>query len=320
MRFSLKVECHRYRCPLQSKRANEGLTHRTANSLSSSSCGWSQTQQKVVAGDERQIHDLSRSSRKKAVGRVAARAVAVLGGQQDLVGEKRFLGGTALHECDNAPRRRIPVTHLPPSMRRLSLFRPKLDILLAAQRLIWEDLSQVPSSFVLYGGTAMARRLGHRQSVDFDFFSNERFEPSNLFWSLSSLREARVDHRGDNTLSVVVDRSGPIRLSFFGDVRMNRIHDPDLAPDNRLQVGSPLDLTATKLKKVQRRAEAKDYRDVAAALDAGIGLAEALAAATAVFGKTFNAMAALKALTYFGDGNLASLPQTIQDCSRTSAE
>ncbi len=200
------------------------------------------------------------------------------------------------------------------------MFRPKLDILPAAQCLIWEDLNQIPRSFVLYGGTAMALRLGHRQSVDFDFFSNERFEPSSLLWSLSSLREARVDQRGNDTLSVVVDRSGPVRLSFFGDVRMNRIQDPDIAPDNRLQVASLLDLTATKLKTIQQRAEAKDYRDIAAAFDAGIGLAEALGAATAVFGKTFNAMAALKALTYFGDGNLPSLPQTIQDRLRTSAE
>jgi Nucleotidyl transferase AbiEii toxin, Type IV TA system len=200
------------------------------------------------------------------------------------------------------------------------LFRPKLDILPAAQCLIWKDLNQIPRSFVLYGGTAMALRLGHRQSVDFDFFSNERFEPSILLWTLGSLREARVDQRGNDTLSVVVDRSGPVRLSFFGDVRMNRIQDPDIAPDNRLQVASLLDLTATKLKTIQQRAEAKDYRDIAAAFDAGIGLAEALGAATAVFGKTFNAMAALKALTYFGDGNLPSLPQTIQDRLRTSAE
>ena len=200
------------------------------------------------------------------------------------------------------------------------MFRPNLDILPAAQRLIWEDLNQIPRSFVLYGGTAMALRLGHRQSVDFDFFSNERFEPSNLLWSLGSLREAREDQRGNDTLSVVVDRSGPVRLSFFGEVGMNRIQDPDVAPDNRLQVASLLDLTATKLKTIQQRAEAKDYRDIAAALDAGIDLAEAIGAATAVFGKTFNAMAALKALTYFGDGNLPSLPTRLQDRVRTSAE
>ena len=101
---------------------------------------------------------------------------------------------------------------------------------------------------------------------------------------------------------------------------MNRIHEPDLAPDNGLQVASLLDLAGTKLKTIQQRAEAKDYRDLAAALNAGIDLAEALGAATSVFGKTFNAMAALKALTYFGDGNLPNLPQMIQDRLRTSAE
>jgi hypothetical protein len=55
-------------------------------------------------------------------------------------------------------------------------------------------------------------------------------------------------------------------------------------------------------------------------MEGGISLVEALAASTAVFGKTFNMMAALKALTYFGDGNLPSLPQQIQDHLRTAAE
>jgi Nucleotidyl transferase AbiEii toxin, Type IV TA system len=116
-----------------------------------------------------------------------------------------------------------------------ALFSPKLEILPAAQRLVWEDLNQTPRSFVLYGGTAIALRLGHRQSIDFDLFSNESFEPSSLLLTLRCLREARTNQRGDNTLSVVVDRSGPAKISFFGDVRMNRVQDPDLAADNGLQ-------------------------------------------------------------------------------------
>jgi len=46
-----------------------------------------------------------------------------------------------------------------------------LDILPPAQRKIWDALSALPSEFVLYGGTAIALQLGHRQSVDFDFFA-----------------------------------------------------------------------------------------------------------------------------------------------------
>lgn len=50
------------------------------------------------------------------------------------------------------------------------VFTPRLDILPPAQRSLWPHLAQVPGHFVLYGGTAIALHLGHRQSVDFDFF------------------------------------------------------------------------------------------------------------------------------------------------------
>ena len=104
-----------------------------------------------------------------------------------------------------------------------------------------------------------------------------------------------------------------MRLSFFGDLCMNHVYDPDVAPDNGLQVASLLDLVATKLKTIQQRAEAKDYRDIDAALGAGISLADGLAAATAVYGKAFNPLATLKALAYFKDGNLPTLSAELQD-------
>lgn len=166
----------------------------------------------------------------------------------------------------------------------------------------------------------MALRLGHRESIDFDFFSNESFEPEELLQRLGSLREARIDQRGDNTLSLLLDRTGSVKLSFLGGIRMDRVQDPDIAADNGLQVASLLDLTATKLNTIQQRAEAKDYRDIVAALEAGIDLPQALGAAIAVFGKTFNAMTALKALTYFGDGNLPTLPQSIREHLQRLAE
>jgi hypothetical protein len=43
------------------------------------------------------------------------------------------------------------------------LFNPKIEILPSAQRSLWGELKQTPRHFVLYGGTAMALRLGHRQ-------------------------------------------------------------------------------------------------------------------------------------------------------------
>ena len=200
------------------------------------------------------------------------------------------------------------------------MFVPKLDAMPTTQRLFWNELRSTPRSFVLYGGTAMALRLGHRQSLDFDFFTNDVFEPSQLLSHITYLKNARVDQRGDNTLSVVVMRNGPVRLSFFGDVQMNRVDDPDVSADNALQIAALLDLAATKLKTIQQRAEAKDYRDIASALIAGIRLERALGAARAICGTTFNAMAALKALTYFGDGNLQELPTDVQTALQNAAQ
>lgn len=47
-----------------------------------------------------------------------------------------------------------------------AMFEPKLQILPAAQRVLWRELGSVPPEFVLYGGMAVALQLDHRQTVD----------------------------------------------------------------------------------------------------------------------------------------------------------
>jgi hypothetical protein len=59
-------------------------------------------------------------------------------------------------------------------------FSPKLNILPPSQRILWKELKATPKHFVLYGGTALALRLGHRISENFDFFTNATFEPQDL--------------------------------------------------------------------------------------------------------------------------------------------
>jgi len=53
-------------------------------------------------------------------------------------------------------------------------FEPRLSILPEAQKRLWPVLVAAPRlGFVLYGGTAIALRLGHLASVDFDFFTEK---------------------------------------------------------------------------------------------------------------------------------------------------
>jgi len=192
------------------------------------------------------------------------------------------------------------------------MFTSNLSILPEPQRQLWSELKATPKAFVLYGGTALALRLGHRQSEDFDFFSNQPFHPDSLRDRIPYLKNAEMTQFQDNTLTALVDRNGPVKLSFFGSLGIKRAQDPDIAEENGIQVASLLDLLASKLKTVQSRAEAKDYRDILATFDAGLCLAEGLAAAAAIDGKNFNGVLSLKALTYFEDGDLPSLTPTIQ--------
>src|SRR5260370_14902860 len=152
------------------------------------------------------------------------------------------------------------------------MFKPNLSILPEPQRQLWAELRNTPKTFVLYGGTALALRIGHRQSEDFDFFSNRPFDPNLLRDTVSYLKHAEMTQFQDNTLTAVVDRNGPVKLSFFGSLGIKRVQDPDVVEENGVQVASMLDLLASKLKTVQLRAQAKDYRDVLGTLDAGLSL------------------------------------------------
>jgi predicted nucleotidyltransferase component of viral defense system len=193
-------------------------------------------------------------------------------------------------------------------------FRPILSILQEPQRRLWGELANVPPKFVLCGGTAVALHLGHRQSVDFDFIANQEFDPEAVRAQIAFLRDGRTVQQSANTLTCVVDRGGPVQLSFFGTPSIALINLPHIAEENGVRVASLLDLAAMKLAVVQKRAEAKDYLDVDAIIHrGGITLSTALAASQMLYGLIFNPELTLKSLCYFGDGTLPKLPQDVRD-------
>jgi predicted nucleotidyltransferase component of viral defense system len=198
-------------------------------------------------------------------------------------------------------------------------FSPKLNILPGSQRALWKELKATPKRFVPYGGTALALRLGHRVSEDFDFFTNATFEPQDLVQRIAYLRDGKVTLQRENTLTVVLDRSGPVSVSFFGGLALSRVSSPDTANDNGIQVASLVDVAGCKMAVVQSRAEGKDYRDIVALLENGISLPKALAAAKAIYGDQFEPRTTLRALSYFADGDLPKLPASMQNALRTAA-
>jgi hypothetical protein len=184
---------------------------------------------------------------------------------------------------------------------------PKLDILPAAQREIWTSLAPVSHlDFVLYGGTAIALHLGHRESLDFDFFRSAPLDKSQIRTKFGFVRGAAILQDAPETLVVLAEMpSGSVKVSFFGGISFGRVNDPLQTSDGTLLVASLDDLMATKLKATLDRAEAKDYRDIAAMISADVSLAAGLSA----FKQMFDGEPAqvLRAIGYFGDGDLKTL-------------
>jgi len=190
---------------------------------------------------------------------------------------------------------------------------PKLSVLPAAQRRLWPELARVPKHFVLYGGTAVALHCGHRSSVDFDFFTSEPVNPDELMRSLPFLRGGKPVQVAANTLDVEVTRGEVVKMQFLGGLSYRRVRDPQETDDQVLRLASPLDLLATKLRTIWTRGQAKDLLDIDELLRHGIGLKEGLGAAYTVFHGEFNSHISLRALGYFNDGDLPSLPDSVKE-------
>jgi hypothetical protein len=166
-------------------------------------------------------------------------------------------------------------------------------------------MTDLPRSFTLYGGTAVALRLGHRTSIDFDFFTHDTISESDkerLLRALPWLAGATVLQNRMNTLTVSTETCGdPVKVSFFGGILTGRVGEPDADPRNGVAIASLADLMAHKLKCLHDRAEGKDYQDIAAMIANGVSLAQGLADRVTLFGTSVPVMETVKALVWFDD-------------------
>ncbi len=195
----------------------------------------------------------------------------------------------------------------------MSIIQPKLTILPKSQLLLWNELIATPREFILYGGTALALRLGHRESIDFDFFSPKSFDPELLYKEIPYLKNAKILQQSGNTLTCLIEREGNVLVSFFGGLKIYQINTPSIVETNNLKIASLEDLAGTKTAVIQKRAEAKDYLDIHALLTLGkLSIETLLACAVAVYGKEFNPYITLKAMCYFEEPELKILTNELK--------
>ena len=114
--------------------------------------------------------------------------------------------------------------------------------------------------FYLAGGTGLALQLGHRDSIDFDFFTPDHFDTVIFYTDLLNIFDGKKIIKtleDKDSLNIVID--GNIKLSFlrYPYALLNECID-----EENLKIASLEDIACMKLSAIVSRATLKDYVDI----------------------------------------------------------
>ncbi|MEK7218679.1 MAG: nucleotidyl transferase AbiEii/AbiGii toxin family protein [Patescibacteria group bacterium] len=175
-----------------------------------------------------------------------------------------------------------------------------LEVLRKPQRALWELFQGNPAvlrdhGFTLAGGTALALQIGHRESQDFDFFSQERgIEPVRTWLErLPGFLSREMD------ADTVHGELGGVKVSFIAGYRYPPVMPPVAA--GALSLTHIEDIALMKMMALTHRAALRDYIDLAAIMRSRKTLSSLLGKSREKFGDRFNVALALRAMVHFGD-------------------
>jgi len=134
------------------------------------------------------------------------------------------------------------------------------EILDDARRDLLPHLRRFKDRFYLAGGTGLALQIGHRDSVDFDFFTHEDIDTVKLFDEIRTAFQGKTIEKTQeekNTLSLIIDRQ--IKLSFF-TFRYPIVGT--FIEDENIRIASIEDIACMKMSAIASRQAYKDYVDM----------------------------------------------------------
>ncbi len=174
------------------------------------------------------------------------------------------------------------------------------------------DLGVVATAlgFYLAGGTAVALRLGHRRSEDFDFFTQRVIEPLDLAKDLQARGAPfRTGFVAPHTLWGTVAR---IKTSFI-QFRYPALEPPTAWTRFGIHLASIDDLVTMKLSAIVKRGSKKDFVDLYAIGTWGpkVALDHMLELYQKRF-KTADIQHVLYGLTYFVDAESERMPKMLR--------
>jgi len=152
------------------------------------------------------------------------------------------------------------------------------------------------NDFFLVGGTALALQLGHRISVDLDFFSEKPINTDELIGVLEKDYQAEIFQLTDNA---IVGNINGVKIDFIAHQYplLN-----NLKMENQIRLASIEDITAMKLNAIKNRGSKKDFVDLYFLLKQ-FSLTEMLSLANKKYPNNVDVLT-LKSLVYFDEAEL----------------
>ena len=162
------------------------------------------------------------------------------------------------------------------------------------------------NNFYLAGGTALALHLGHRESIDLDFFSSENFSLETLKKKISESGEYYLTNEEDGTLDGVLDG---VKLTFL---RYEYQLLFPLIDFNGIQLADERDIACMKIDAISSRGSKKDFIDIYFLLEK-----YSIEKLLDFFRKKYshieyNTLHILKSLSYFADAEDDPMPKMLK--------
>lgn len=169
--------------------------------------------------------------------------------------------------------------------------------------------SGISAQFYLAGGTALAIHLGHRMSIDLDFFSRSDFSIEKIKKELSLLGDVVVNDQEDGTLNASLDG---VKISFL------RYDYAQLYPYivfENVNLADERDIAAMKIDASSSRGSKKDFIDLYFLLEK-YSLVELIVFFEKKFSDIkYNKLHILKSLVYFSDAEAEPMPMMLKEVS-----
>lgn len=162
----------------------------------------------------------------------------------------------------------------------------------------------------LAGGTAVALQLGHRVSVDFDFFTTREFVPKLFSSTLSELGSFDEEKADKGTVTGVFEG---IKFSLF--VYKYPVKYPALKY-LRVDIADIREIAAMKIDAIATRGAKRDFVDLYFICKEGYGLSGLLDIYDEKYGKlASNLMHIRKSLVFFNDAEPEEMPRMLKKTS-----